>query len=123
MKDKKILMLMIAFSLCFFAGNHIAICDDESAPSDFNSTYTDEPDENIGAWYDEVWEATGFYSTGDPTYQAGSGWGASEEWELKYSYTSEPEGETVWENGVGLPSDSVVVEWKTSGHVHFASGL
>lgn len=117
------LFTLMVFALVLFFHLPPATTDEPEDPSELHSSYQTEPDENIGAWYDDVWEAVGFYSTGDTIHNPPQGMMGTESWELKYHYTERPEGEAVWEEGVGLASDAVVVEWKVSGHVHFASGL
>lgn len=88
------------------------------------------------AWYDEAWEATGFYRLTQH--------GAPQEY--RYEYTTNPQtssnptitelgdadgGETQDESGhkhkdatasASLPQDIVITEWKASGHVHFPGG-
>lgn len=123
-KSMLFLSAMIVFVLLIFSNSPLAITDDAISPSEYDSSYKTEPAENIGAWYDEVWEAAGFYSTGAASHHtSGSGPASVERWELRYHYTDTPEGETVTEDGAYLGPDAVVVEWKVSGHVHFASGL
>ena len=126
MDSKKTLLMLIVilgFALSFFISQPTAVADDEPMATEFNSTYESEPDENIGAWYDEAWEATGFYSTADAEHSSSGGEESDETWQLRYQYTTTPEGESISKDEVCLPADSVVVEWKSSGHVHFASGL
>lgn len=112
---------MVAIVFCGYIPSVIA--DDEPLPSSAQSTYGDErfaTQAPIGSYYDESWEAAGFYSTGAATPLAGTtGYG------LRYHYTAQPEGKTltIGGNSASLPSDAVVVEWKVCGHVHFVSGL
>ena len=67
---------------------------------------------SVQAWYDETWQATGFYRL-DP----GS---------LRYSYTNTPttnSNPTIISatNNTFIPQDMVVTEWSVTGHVHFSS--
>jgi len=99
-----ILVLSIGLILPILATN--SFCDEAGDP------YSSQPATNIGAWYDETWQATGFY------YLTG----AATNWQ--YEYASDP---------LNLPAaatppspdatDVVVTEWSVTGHVHFSSGL
>jgi hypothetical protein len=78
---------------------------------------------SIGAWYDETWQASGFYRLEQSGATAGS-------YRYRYTDTSTtatapvfisdaPEGGTP----AVIPQDMVVTEWSVSGHVHFSSGI
>ena len=78
---------------------------------------------SIGAWYDESWQASGFYRL----EREGAG---SEH--FRYRYTDTPTTDTnptfvLAPQGGGtpvvIPQDMVVTEWRVSGHVHFSSGM
>lgn len=107
---------------------------------DAGSPYSSQPDSNLGAWYDDTWEAVGFYVT----FIEGSN--------CRYIFTADPtlisagkvivtpgsaqtEGTTGSagapshthtyrdRTGVSLDPDLVATEWHVTGHVHFTSGL
>ncbi|MFH1245954.1 MAG: hypothetical protein V1662_05645 [Candidatus Omnitrophota bacterium] len=118
-QNGKLYIILTLAVICFVFGYlPPARSDDAGTP------YSGEPEENIGTWYDETWEAGGFYSTGDAIYTALPAAGG-ETWELSYRYTPQPEGKTVSVPGenVSLPADAAVVEWNVTGHIHFSSGL
>lgn len=75
-------------------------------------------DDNIGAWYDETYDASGFYRL----EQSGS-----DPESFYYDFTTTPADSSHtahWQvGGSSMPCDIVVTEWKASGHVHFSSGM
>lgn len=111
-------------------------CDSAGIPP------SSELGDNIGAWYDENWQASGYYRL--------ERIGSSEN--FRYEYTVSPvsgaasnatfsrqdagttqktggavDGETpehkhkYTASGASLPQDVVVTEWTVTGHVHFAA--
>lgn len=128
-----ILLISMGLILCIWASKSFS--DDPAEP------YSGKSDATISAWYDETYQASGFYRL--------QRIGASNN--FRYEYTTTPttssnptfveEGsaetkETQPEPGPGpghthnytdatsgasLPQDIIVTEWKVSGHVHFAS--
>ena len=83
------------------------------------SPYSAKPATTIGSWSDEVWDASGFYKVKD----CGS---SSMLKKYCYEFTSNPRspGSLTWYiGGASIPGDVLVTEWRSSGHVHFTSGL
>ncbi len=89
-----------------------------------NNPYSGQPNTNIGAWYDEVWDAAGYYRleresvipSGTETF--------------RYRFTTIPTTSTtppappIFRQGqAGIVQDMAVTEWRVSGHVHFSSGM
>ena len=114
------LILLISI-LCTFVFKSTAIGDGTGNP------YSGKNADTIGAWYDEVWQASGFYRTkiitGDRlvyghTNDAST---AANPTFVKtpISYTPGTNAQT----GASISSDMVVTEWKVTGHLHFKSGL
>jgi hypothetical protein len=87
-----------------------------------NSPYSAESDGNIGAWYDEVWDALGYYRlerVPGPVPPGGSE-------TFRYNYTTVPTTPTppVFRQGqASILQDMTVTEWRVSGHVHFSGGM
>jgi len=82
---------------------------------------TTEQATNIGAWKDEIWQATGFYRLNPKS--AGTG-----NTEYRYESNADPatgsEANSVFVEGSAvIPQDIVITEWQVSGHVHFSSGM
>ncbi len=106
---------------------------------DITSTPSNRGEATEGAWYDELWQAQGFYRikrdvgtndfryeyTTDPTTSSSTTF--YEEGELVEKDTEEEEDhkhefkDTT--GGASIPQDMVVTEWLATGHVHFASEL
>ncbi len=130
-QPKMFLLTIVVFALAVFLYSSAVMADEVVLPSDTtNGSYSgssEEPGENIGAYYDEVWEAAGFYSTGTPVVTTtGAPGSVTTTRTLRYGYNNlatGPQGKTEVFGNVSLPADAVVVEWKVAGHVHFASGL
>lgn len=130
-----VLFLMTLMGVIFFASKSPA--DDAGDPYSSKAT--------AGAWYDESWEAAGFYrlNLSGPGYryeyaanpqsnindadfvEAGATINKSETTDdnspppTEHSHDFSYEDETA---GASIPQDIVVTEWKVTGHVHFASG-
>jgi hypothetical protein len=128
--------LVIAFALILFLAGNKSFGNNAPDP---DPGYSLQPDTNIGAWYDEAWQASGFYRL--------ERIGTTET--FRYKYTTNPvtlTAPTFTKNGAvitnttepsqvhahdynyttpgaSLPQDIVVTEWKCTGHVHFASGM
>lgn len=102
-----------------------AFADDAGTPDSGKSS------ENIGAWYDESWVASGFYRLNEQSSH-----------NYIYEYTANPVsgsvgtfkedpregtptggGHTYTASGASIPQDTVVTEWNVTGHVHFKSGI
>ncbi|MFA4991450.1 MAG: hypothetical protein WC569_02605 [Candidatus Omnitrophota bacterium] len=118
MRLKKITALFMLLGLITLCVINRAGADETSDP------YSAKPPQNIGAWTDETWEASGFYKTREEPGQDA----------FKYSFTTNPEtavnptysaspsyvnGHIV--PGASLRSDLVVTEWRVTGHVHFTT--
>ena len=77
--------------------------------------YSSQPGSNIGAWYDEIWQASGLYYLTDS---------AATSWQYEYASYSDllnlPATATLPSSSA---TDLVVTEWSVTGHVHFRSGL
>lgn len=79
-------------------------------------TYSDSDAANIGAWYDELWNATECYQTKKDS-----------DTEVVFAHkeidslpASNPT--LVYDTGaatVSLPSRTAITKWKVTGHVHF----
>lgn len=93
------------------------------------SIYSSQDASNIGAYYDELWEAKSFYIL-KPTSTSPS------QRTFHYEYTNNLGGNTSTYPqsgekdpddhnvaGATIPADAVVVEWRASGHLHFTSGM
>ena len=107
LQRKRIVLLSgisVVIVLCVFAA--------VSWGDDVMQIFSNQPDDNIGAWYDEAYEASGFYRLLNGS--AGN---------YGYVYTTEPANNSNPANYKPLPCDVVVTEWKVSGHVHFSSGM
>ncbi|PIV39090.1 MAG: hypothetical protein COS29_04510 [Candidatus Omnitrophica bacterium CG02_land_8_20_14_3_00__42_8] len=123
-KDRGLVYLLIVFSLL---GGISLVFENRAQGDDAGDPYTNKSEDTIGAWYDETWQASGFYRT---TKAAGG------EDKLIYTFTTKPntdknptysippkkEGDTI-SPGVALSSDMAVTEWEVTGHLHFKSGL
>jgi hypothetical protein len=111
----------------------------KSFSDNVGSPYTGQLASNIRAWYDESWEASGFYrlrreanpqnfiyeytttptNNSTPTYVEGgtdTDKQTTEESSHRHTVSDSP-------GAASIPQDIVVTEWKVSGHVHFASGI
>lgn len=107
---------------------------------DITSTPSNRGEATEGAWYDELWQAQGFYRikrdvgtndfryeyTTDPTTSSSTTF--YEEGELKEDERTTEEEDHRHEYtrdmpGASIPQDMVVTEWLATGHVHFASEL
>ena len=122
-KDRGLVYLLIVFSLL---GGISLVFENRAQGDDAGDPYTNKSEDTIGAWYDETWQASGFYRT---TKAAG-------EDKLIYAFTTKPntdenptysippkkEGAAI-SPGAALSSDMVVTEWEVTGHLHFKSGL
>lgn len=69
-------------------------------------TYSQRDVGTVRAWYDEAWEASGFYRL-----EVQSTVGSTTN--FRYEYQPSPTG------GPDLPQDLVITEWNVTGHVHF----
>ena len=102
---KRTLLVSVIFGIAGLAALFFlaagAFADDAGKPP------SSEPDTSIGAWYDETWQAVGFYNLVD----AGSD-------EVQYEYT-----DNATSADPGPSADMVVTEWDVTGHLHFSSGL
>jgi len=138
MRKTEVILVTLAISSCLILWLFVdrGFCDATGAP------YSSEPSGSIGAWYDETWQASGYYrlerigssdnfryeytttptagSTSDTTFTKGDT-GTSKKTsdaidgappQHKHNYTA---------SGASLPQDIVVTEWETIGHVHFAA--
>jgi hypothetical protein len=90
---------------------------------------------NIGAWYDEIWQAGGYFRLEETTL-SGPGHTEYRYKRIPYKDPLHPEippdpetsGDTAFYNDhtnptVSIPQDLVVTDWKVSGHVHFAGDM
>jgi hypothetical protein len=117
-------LIFLVSILSVFIFKSTAISDSAGNP------YSGKNSNTIGAWYDEMWQASGFYRT--KITLAGDS--------LVYGYTntastsgnptlvmvplnSDPLLGTNARTGTSVSSDMVVTEWKVTGHLHFKSGL
>jgi hypothetical protein len=77
---------------------------------------------NIGAWYDETWDATKFYRL-----ERVSSSSDNFRYVFKEKNTMVNESPalnaTYTKDDASIPQDIVVTEWEVTGHVHFSSGL
>jgi len=99
---------------------------------DAGDPYSGRSSDTIQAWYDETWQASGYYQLGEvvsPTLDP------DVEREFRYAYTTTPNttsnptfleesthvvlGDNI--SGASLPQDIVITEWRATGHVHFTS--
>ncbi|MFA5363123.1 MAG: hypothetical protein WC335_07805 [Candidatus Omnitrophota bacterium] len=115
-KNTAIIFAVSAAAIIFFAAGKV-FSDSTGAP------FSTKLATSIGAWYDETWQASGFYRLEQSGATAGS---------YRYRYTNTPtttaapvfisdapEGGTP----AVISQDMVVTEWSVSGHVHFSSGM
>jgi hypothetical protein len=110
-----------------------------SFADDAGNPYSGKPAASIGAWYDETWEASGFYRlqrigtsnnfryeyTTDPTTSTNPTF-VQEPEEVDKDTDQEQGHQHEYKDatsGASLPQDVVITEWKVTGHVHFSSGL
>ena len=138
-----ILAISIGLILCIW--NSRGFGDDIVSPS----PYSTKSDISVQAWYDETWQASGFYRLTEHS-------STPSKIEYKYKEIADPitntpsnpnratfvqEGSAEPErtefdapgghrhdytdatSGASLPQDIVVTEWKVTGHVHFASEI
>lgn len=145
LKRKVILGIWLLFMLSvpLTALNNLSFADDTGSPP------SSQPDTNIRVWYDESWEARGFYrleriagptnnfryeyttnptTASNPTFiQGGRSVDATRQ-------TGDPDTSPPPQHrhdyqdrdttaGASLPQDIVVTEWRTTGHVHFSSEM
>ncbi len=130
MENKKItwgVFLAVAF-LAALMLNRPGYADDAGNP------YSSQSSENIGAWYDETWSASGFYRLNEQ--------GNSNTYLYEYTATPVTGAVGTFENspnqnaqvsgggggkytaaGASIPQDLVITEWSVTGHVHFKSGI
>ena len=104
--NKKYLWLVLALAsvaVLFFIGSHVSA---DTAGNPFSI----QADTTAQAWYDETWQASGFYNLQQI--------GASPNFE--YAYTNSPT--TAYDGPLAGP-DLVITEWQVTGHVHFSSNL
>lgn len=126
----RVSLIAAGITLCLLGARSFA--DDAALDP---TTYSGKAATNIGAWYDESWQASGFYrlerigssdnfryeyisspvTSSNPTYvKDGEEKETTSALPPQHHYTASP---------ASLPQDIVVTEWKTSGHVHFSSGI
>ncbi|MFH0913132.1 MAG: hypothetical protein V1884_02485 [Candidatus Omnitrophota bacterium] len=126
-----LVILMISASLILYLFVDRGFCDTAGNP------YTAEPSGSIGAWYDETWQASGYYrlerigssdnfryeytttptTASNPTFKK-AGSLQDRETEIAGGHKHDYEDAT---SGASIPQDIVVTEWKATGHVHFAA--
>lgn len=134
--NKKRLTLGI---LTISTGLILSILAGKGFGDDAGDPYSDKLATSIGAWYDETWQASGFYrlerigssdnfryeytttpnTTSNPTFTEDGSAADKEtfpEAGHKHDYTDAT-------SGTSLPQDMVVTEWEVTGHVHFSSGI
>jgi len=78
--------------------------------------YSGKGGASIGAWYDEIWQGSGFFRLELDSHSHGR--------DFRYAYTTNPVTNTtpVFQGGNStIPQDIVITKWKVTGHVHFAS--
>jgi len=105
--NKKYLWLFLALAsvtVLFFIGSHVS-ADTAGIPFSLQSDTTAQ------AWYDETWQANGFYNLRQIS--------ASPQLEY-YADTNNPT--TPYDGPLAGP-DLVITEWQVTGHVHFSSNL
>lgn len=122
-KGARLGYLLIVFSL--LVGVSLAF-ENRAYGDNAEDPYTNKSEGTIGAWYDEIWQASGFYRTTKATGED----------KLIYAFTTKPntdenptysippkkEGDII-SPGAALSSDMAVTEWEVTGHLHFKSGL
>ena len=108
--------------------------------SDAGDPYSPRPGSSIGAWYDETWQASGFYrlepnagsttnfhyeyiDTTTPTTAINPTFIQDSSSQDKQTTSGDNENYTDATAGASLPQDIVITEWRVTGHVHFASGM
>jgi hypothetical protein len=119
MRNKKTVVIIFAVSaaaIIFLVAGKV-FSDNAGAP------FSAKLATSIGAWYDETWQAGGFYRLEREGAASGN---------FRYRYTNTPTTNTASTFLSGpadsnvqavIPQDMVVTEWSVSGHVHFSSGM
>ena len=121
-RTKKVFWLMIsvcAVIVCWAGSKSLG--DTANFVVDFAGVnqFSGKASVNIGAWYDEKWQASSFFLLNE----------TSNTDEFRYERTSDPVTaptghEPIFRKGNStIPQDVVVTSWRVSGHVHFASGM
>jgi hypothetical protein len=114
MRNKKTIVIICAV----FVAAGIFLAAGKVFSDNAGTPFSSKLASSIGAWYDETWQATGFYRL-----EQGGGVG-----NFVYKYTTTPTTTSAPvfispDESVAIPQDMAVTEWKVSGHVHFASGI
>ena len=100
-----LILVLAAVTALFFIGSNIL-----ADPIPATQPFSEEPDVSEQAWYDEVWQASGFYNLED----AGAGGN------FKYKYRANEQA-LINNTTATTNPDVVVTEWDVTGHVHFSS--
>lgn len=133
MERKKALVVgILAISIGLILWVSLGCCSDAGDPYSGRAT--------PGAWYDETWQASGFYRltpgaaantfvyayTDTPTTATNPTFIQDSTAQPKQTTTPPPAPKldyTDATSGASLPLDIVITEWSVTGHVHFASGM
>ncbi len=115
MRNKKTIALICAVSVAAL----IALAAGKVFSDNTGAPFSANPASNIQTWYDETWQASGFYRLEASGPVNGN---------FFYRYTDTPTTTTapVWVSMFGeafIPQDMVVTEWRVTGHVHFSSDI
>jgi hypothetical protein len=127
----KLILGILLMSLGWIILNSKCLADDAGDP------YSSKADTNIGAWYDETWQASAFYRlkqsststefyyeyTTTPTTSSNPTFVRDGVGETKNTSTVSSHNHTYSTPGASLPQDIVITEWHATGHVHFSSGM
>ncbi len=130
----RVSLIAAGITLCLLGARSFA----DDAALDPNN-YSNKDGSTIGAWYDESWQASGFYRleqvgssnnfhyeyTANPAAGSSPTYVKPGESKQTVENTSPPTTHThsYTASPASLPQDIVVTEWKTTGHVHFSSGI
>lgn len=110
--------VMLAAFIAAACYTQTVFCDEtEDDPASSEKSQT-----NIGAWYDETWDATKFYRLERVPPSSDSFRYVFKE---KNTMVNESPAlnATYTKDDASIPQDIVVTEWEVTGHVHFSSGL
>ncbi|MDD5668412.1 MAG: hypothetical protein PHE58_00050 [Candidatus Omnitrophica bacterium] len=108
-----IIVLILGVIVCMTASKGLT--------DDIDNPFSTKLSTNIGAWYDEVWLASGFYRL-----QADA---SNENFHYAYSNSATTNSNPTFtkggtgEHAVSIVQDMIITEWRVSGHVHFSSGM
>ncbi|MCX5708677.1 MAG: hypothetical protein NTY14_06895 [Candidatus Omnitrophica bacterium] len=101
--------------------------------------YSGKPDASVGAWYDELWRAKGYFLLQEASGPCGGPGPCTKEYRYERIPTLGPNPNldpdpvaftnnkpSIFPSKTGssaIPQDLVVTDWRVTGHVHFAAGM